>query len=56
MSAFASLTPALQDELRRQTVALANGLQVVGLMNVQYAIQRDTVLLVVLTTATRKSG
>jgi carbamoyl-phosphate synthase large subunit len=38
-----SLTPALQEELRRQTVALARGLQVVGLMNVQYAIQRDVV-------------
>jgi carbamoyl-phosphate synthase large subunit len=34
-----SLSPALQDELRRQTVALAHGLDVVGLMNVQYAIQ-----------------
>src|SRR5215212_4800735 len=38
-----SLTPAIQEELRRQTVALARGLQVVGLMNVQYAIQRDVV-------------
>src|SRR4051794_18762098 len=38
-----SLTPALQEELRRQTVALARGLQVVGLMNVQYAIQHDVV-------------
>jgi carbamoyl-phosphate synthase large subunit len=38
-----SLTPALQEELRRQTVALARGLQVVGLMNVQYAIQGDVV-------------
>jgi len=34
-----SLSRALQDELRRQTVALAHGLQVVGLMNVQFAIQ-----------------
>jgi len=34
-----SLSPALQDELRRQTVALAQGLGVVGLMNVQFAIQ-----------------
>jgi carbamoyl-phosphate synthase large subunit len=34
-----SLSPALQDELRRQTEALAHGLDVVGLMNVQFAIQ-----------------
>jgi carbamoyl-phosphate synthase large subunit len=34
-----SLSRELQDELRRQTVALAHGLDVVGLMNVQYAIQ-----------------
>jgi carbamoyl-phosphate synthase large subunit len=38
-----SLTAALQAELRRQTVALARGLQVIGLMNVQYAIQGDVV-------------
>jgi carbamoyl-phosphate synthase large subunit len=38
-----SLSPALQAELRRQTVALAHGLQVVGLMNVQYAIQGEVV-------------
>jgi carbamoyl-phosphate synthase large subunit len=38
-----SLAPVLQDELRRQTVALAKGLSVVGLMNVQYAIQDDVV-------------
>src|SRR5690349_16631529 len=38
-----SLTPALQAELRRQTVALAHGLDVVGLMNVQYAIQGEVV-------------
>ncbi|MFN9387941.1 MAG: carbamoyl-phosphate synthase large subunit, partial [Betaproteobacteria bacterium] len=38
-----SLPPALQDELRRQTVALARGLNVVGLMNVQFAIQGETV-------------
>jgi carbamoyl-phosphate synthase large subunit len=37
------LPPALQDELRRQTVALARGLNVVGLMNVQFAIQGETV-------------
>ncbi len=34
-----SLSRELQDELRRQTVALAHGLDVVGLMNVQFAIQ-----------------
>jgi carbamoyl-phosphate synthase large subunit len=34
-----SLSTALQDELRRQTVAMAHGLDVVGLMNVQFAIQ-----------------
>jgi carbamoyl-phosphate synthase large subunit len=38
-----SLSQQLQDELRRQTVALAEGLHVVGLMNVQYAIQGDVV-------------
>jgi len=38
-----SLSAALQAELRRQTVALAQGLDVVGLMNVQYAIQEDVV-------------
>jgi carbamoyl-phosphate synthase large subunit len=38
-----SLSPALQGELRRQTVALARGLNVVGLMNVQFAIQGETV-------------
>ncbi len=34
-----SLSQALQDELRRQTVAMARALNVVGLMNVQFAIQ-----------------
>ncbi|MGH8712587.1 MAG: carbamoyl-phosphate synthase large subunit, partial [Casimicrobiaceae bacterium] len=34
-----SLSKTLQDELRRQTVAMAHGLDVVGLMNVQFAIQ-----------------
>ena len=38
-----SLSRALQDELRRQTVAMAKALNVVGLMNVQFAIQGDTV-------------
>ncbi len=36
-----SLSKALQDELRRQTVAMARMLNVVGLMNVQFAIQID---------------
>ncbi|HUJ01261.1 MAG TPA: carbamoyl-phosphate synthase large subunit [Usitatibacter sp.] len=34
-----SLSPELQNELRRQTVAMAKALNVVGLMNVQFAIQ-----------------
>ena len=34
-----SLSPAIQDELRRQTVAMARALNVVGLMNVQFAIK-----------------
>ncbi len=34
-----SLSPALQDELRRQTALMARALKVVGLMNVQFAIQ-----------------
>jgi carbamoyl-phosphate synthase large subunit len=34
-----SLSRELQDVLRRQTVAMAHGLKVVGLMNVQFAIQ-----------------
>ncbi len=34
-----SLSPALQEELRRQTVAMAKALKVNGLMNVQFAIQ-----------------
>ncbi len=38
-----SLSDALQDELRRQTVAMAKALKVVGLMNVQFAIQGETV-------------
>ena len=35
-----SLSPELQDELRRETVAMAKALKVVGLMNVQFAIRR----------------
>ncbi len=38
-----SLSAKLQDELRRQTVAMAKSLNVVGLMNVQFAIQGETV-------------
>jgi carbamoyl-phosphate synthase large subunit len=38
-----SLSKALQDELRRQTVTMAKALNVVGLMNVQFAIQGGTV-------------
>ncbi|ATE60446.1 carbamoyl-phosphate synthase large subunit [Thauera sinica] len=36
-----TLTPRLQDELRRQTEAMARALDVVGLMNVQFAIQGE---------------
>ncbi|MGC2166866.1 MAG: carbamoyl-phosphate synthase large subunit [Gallionella sp.] len=38
-----SLSGSLQDELRRQTVAMAQALNVVGLMNVQFAIQSGAV-------------
>jgi carbamoyl-phosphate synthase large subunit len=38
-----SLLDKLQDELRRQTIAMAKSLNVVGLMNVQFAIQGETV-------------
>jgi carbamoyl-phosphate synthase large subunit len=38
-----SLSKEIQDELRRQTVAMAKALNVVGLMNVQFAIQGGTV-------------
>jgi carbamoyl-phosphate synthase large subunit len=36
-----SLSKALQDEMRRQTTAMARALKVVGLMNVQFAVQRE---------------
>jgi len=36
-----SLSVAMRNELRRQTTAMARALEVVGLMNVQFAIQRD---------------
>ncbi len=38
-----SLSKELIDELRRQTVAMAKALKVVGLMNVQFAIQNGVV-------------
>ena len=38
-----SISPALVDELRRQTIAMAKALNVCGLMNVQFAIQGETV-------------
>ena len=38
-----SLSKDLQDELRRQTVSMAHALQVVGLMNIQFAIQNNVV-------------
>ena len=36
-----TLSAALQDEMRRQTVLMAQALKVVGLMNVQFAIQGE---------------
>jgi carbamoyl-phosphate synthase large subunit len=36
-----SLTPEIQEELKRQTIAMAHALKVVGLMNVQFAIQKN---------------
>ncbi len=36
-----SLSSALQDEMRRQTVLMARALGVVGLMNVQFAVQGE---------------
>ncbi|MBL8581002.1 MAG: carbamoyl-phosphate synthase large subunit, partial [Rhizobiaceae bacterium] len=38
-----SLSPAMVDELERQTAALARALKVGGLMNVQYAIKDGTI-------------
>src|SRR5260370_7289158 len=38
-----SLSPAILDHIREYTKRLALALKVVGLMNVQYAIQRETV-------------
>jgi len=36
-----SLSPMLQEELKRQTIVMAKALDVVGLMNVQFAIQTE---------------
>ena len=38
-----NLLPAMQDKLRQQTSAMARALNVVGLMNVQFAIQDEVV-------------
>ena len=38
-----SIHPDIQDEIRRHTVAIATALNVRGLMNVQFAVQRDNV-------------
>src|SRR5204863_1998004 len=38
-----SLASHIERELKRQTTLLAKALNVIGMMNVQYAIQRDTV-------------
>ncbi len=38
-----SIGPEIQDEIRRHTVALAKALNVRGLMNVQFAVQRNDV-------------
>jgi carbamoyl-phosphate synthase large subunit len=40
-----SLSASVQDEIRRQMVALARALNVVGLMNAQFALQGETVFL-----------
>ncbi|WP_438955166.1 carbamoyl-phosphate synthase large subunit [Cognatiyoonia sp.] len=41
-----SLSAAMIEEIRRQTVALALELKVVGLMNVQFAVKNETVYLI----------
>lgn len=38
-----SLSQDIQDEIRRQTIAMAYALKVVGLMNVQFAVQDGTI-------------
>lgn len=41
-----SLSAAVQDEMRRQVTAMARELQVVGLMNTQFAIQGDDIYII----------
>ena len=38
-----SLSQEVQDEMRRQTVAMAKELGVIGLMNVQFAVKGDDI-------------
>src|SRR5207245_7522905 len=38
-----SLSPAIVEEIRRQTIALSHELHVIGLMNVQFAVKDGTV-------------
>lgn len=38
-----SLSKAIQDEIRRQTTAMAKALNVIGLMNVQFAVKDDEI-------------
>ncbi|MBU3693648.1 MAG: carbamoyl-phosphate synthase large subunit [Rhodocyclaceae bacterium] len=38
-----SLAPSIVDEIRRQTALMAHALKVVGLMNVQFAVQGETI-------------
>ncbi|HET7299123.1 MAG TPA: carbamoyl-phosphate synthase large subunit [Oleiagrimonas sp.] len=40
-----SLTPEVQDELRRQVTMLARELKVVGIMNTQFAVQGDNIFI-----------
>jgi carbamoyl-phosphate synthase large subunit len=42
----ATLAPAIQDEIRRATIALAGALKVRGLMNVQYAVRQDVLYVI----------
>ena len=41
-----TLPPLVVEQMKRQTVALARALKVVGLMNVQFAVQGETVYLI----------
>lgn len=38
-----SLSQEIQDEIRRQTIAMAKSLNVIGLMNVQFAVQENVI-------------